>query len=134
MQRISDTSVLGNQHSAGFKFIPRRYLLTRPVPLAQAAQLLAFLFVAPTHHTLPQMFVFGASQLSPRWASGTRCEAFPPAPQFTPPDGLAQSFGAEERFALLPILTPSLPLAGVGSVMLISDGSESFCLLRRIYC
>ena len=95
---------LSKQGSAGF--VPRRYI-TRPVPLALP-------FVAPTRHTLSQTSVFGASQLPPHWASsavarhpsGTRREAFLPAPQIIPLDGLAQSFAAEEHFVLLPILTP----------------------------
>ena len=93
-------------------FVPRRYLLTRLVPLA-------LVFVAATHHTLHQTSVFGASQLSPYQASSvavrhpscTRCEAFSPAPQFTPPDGLVQSFGAQECEALLSVPTPSTPLS-----------------------
>ena len=93
-------------------FVPRRYLLTCLV-------LLALVFVAATHHTLHQTSVFGASQLSPYQASSvavrhpscTRCEAFSPAPQFTPPDGLVQSFGAQECEALLSVPTPSTPLS-----------------------
>ena len=71
-----------------------------------------------THHTLPQTSVFGASQLSPYHASsaathhpsGTHCEAFPPAPQLTSPDDLAQLFWAEGCFGLLPFSTPSAPI------------------------
>ena len=48
--------------SGAANFVLRRCLLTCPVLLAQP---LALLFVAPTHHPLPQTSILGTSQLSP---------------------------------------------------------------------